>query len=161
MYKRRCRKVCWGVGEVREDVRKGVRSEVKEEIWGSVLGPHTLTHFPTPSLSSPHTPTPHVNTLPHSPHTLSTPIPTHLSLSPPHFPTPPPYLFPHLPSPPLHPNTLPHSPHTLSHIFPHSFNYVAKLQCYWYLTYFNWKIPIKFFTTTANFKSFGLGNVNF
>ena len=27
-YKRRCRKVCWGVGEVRADVGKGEGSEV-------------------------------------------------------------------------------------------------------------------------------------
>ena len=37
MYKRKCRKVCWGVGEVREDVGKGEGSKVKE-MWGSVLG---------------------------------------------------------------------------------------------------------------------------
>ena len=37
--------MCWGVGEVRGDVGKG---EVGEEMWGSVLGPHTQTHFPTP-----------------------------------------------------------------------------------------------------------------
>ena len=37
-FKRRCRKVCWGVWEVRGDVGKG---EVRK-MWGSVLGPHTL-----------------------------------------------------------------------------------------------------------------------
>ena len=31
-YERKCRKVCWGVGEVRGDVRKGEGSEVKEEM---------------------------------------------------------------------------------------------------------------------------------
>ena len=51
-----------------------------------------------------------------------------------HFHTPPPFLSPHpFPTRPLHPNTLPHSPHALSHtsphIFPNSFNYVAKLPC--------------------------------
>ena len=44
-YESRCRKVCWVVGEVRGDVGKG---EGSEEMWGSVLGPHPLTHFPTP-----------------------------------------------------------------------------------------------------------------
>ena len=47
----RCRKVCWCVKEVREDLGKG---EVREEMWGSVLGPHTQhisLHLPH---SSPH-----------------------------------------------------------------------------------------------------------
>ena len=140
-------------------------------MWGikSVLGPHTSTHFPTSSpLPSPH---PFLtrqrpNTFPHSPHTLSHTLPTHLSL-----PLPTPQLislhFPHAPhisshsSPdlPLHPNTLPYSPHALSHtsphILPHSFDYVAKLRS-------NSKSPIKFFTANGNLKScFGVGNVNF
>ena len=34
----------WGVGEVRGDVKKG---EMREEMWGSVLGPHTQIQFPT------------------------------------------------------------------------------------------------------------------
>ena len=109
-YERRCRKVCWGVGEVRGDVGKG---EVREEMRGSVLGPHTQTHFPTPlpflpphpfptcpilsPISFRHMPTHfpthpiHSPTLLHSPHT-----PTHFSTPPPT----PPYLFPQLPSPP-------------------------------------------------------------
>ena len=33
-YERRCRKVCWGVGEVRRDVGK---SEVREEMLGTVF----------------------------------------------------------------------------------------------------------------------------
>ena len=85
--------MCWGVREVRGDVGKGDG----REMWGSVLGPHTQTHFPTPLPTHPiHSPT-----LLHSPHT------------PTHFPTPPPtHLFPQLPSPParLHPNTLPTHP---------------------------------------------------
>ena len=66
---------CVGVWEVRGDVGKG---EVRE-MWGSVLGPHTLTHFPTP----PPFLSPHANTLPHSPHTLShTPPHTFFLISP-------------------------------------------------------------------------------
>ena len=42
-YERRRRKVCWGVREARGDVKKGEGSEVREEMWGSVLGPHTLS----------------------------------------------------------------------------------------------------------------------
>ena len=114
----RCRKVCWGVGEVKEDVGKDERSEVRDKMWGSVLGPHTLTHL---LHSSPHIPPPHTNALPthpiHSPHT-SLPPPT---------PQQTPYTSPHTqytsshssPNLPLHPNTLPHSPHALSpHLTP-------------------------------------------
>ena len=52
--------------------------EVREEMWGSALGPHTQTHFPTP----PPFLSPHANTLPQSPRTLyhTSPFPTHLSL---------------------------------------------------------------------------------
>ena len=118
--------MCWGVGEVRGDLGKGEWNEVRE-MWGSVLGSHTLTHFPTPPpFLYPH-PFPHANTLPH---------PTHLSLSTNTLsytsPTPP---IP-LPTAPLTspytPNTLPHSHHALFHITPHifhSFDYVAKLPC--------------------------------
>ena len=54
-FKRRCRKVCWGVGEVRGDVWKGEVREMWGSVGGSVLGPHTLTHFPRPpSFLSPH-----------------------------------------------------------------------------------------------------------
>ena len=123
--------------EVKGDVGKG---EMRE-MWGSVLGPHTLTHFsaPPPFLS------PLANTLPHSSHTFSCTLPYTSSHSSPHLP--------------LHPNTLPH-------IFPHSFNYVAKLPYHAtmlpYLNKFKWKSSIKFFMTTRNLKScFGVGNVNF
>ena len=129
----RCRKVCWGVGKVRGDVGKG---EVRKEMWGSVLGPHTLTHFPTP----PHILSPHADTLPlpiHSltpspltPYTLphfSTPQTSFLISphTPRHFPTPPPTPLPTAPliSPytvtpqhtsPLIPCTLPTSSPTVS-----------------------------------------------
>ena len=42
-YEGRCRKVCWGVGEVRRDVGKGEGSEERWEMWGSVLGPHSFS----------------------------------------------------------------------------------------------------------------------
>ena len=96
------------------------------------LIPYTLPHFSTPHtsfLTSPHTPT-------HFP-TPPIPLPTATLTShytPTHFPT--------------HPM---HSPH----IFPHSFDYVAKLPCD-DVTLINltglWKSPIKFFTTTGYFK---------
>ena len=107
--------------------------------------PLTPIHFSTHPYTFPHfsSSTPHTSFLTH-PH------------APTHFPTPPPYLFPQLSSPPLLPNTLPHSPHALSHIFPHSFDYVAKLPCD-DVTVVNltglWKNPIKFLTTTGNLKS--------
>ena len=124
--------MCWGVGKVRGDVGKG---EMRKEMWGSVLGPHTLTHFPTPPHILSHTPTHFL-----SPYTLLPPFPlTPYTL--PHFSTPHtsflisptvphpktfPYTSPHTsshssPDLPLHPNTLPHSYHALS---PHS---VARL----------------------------------
>ena len=136
----RCRKVCWGVGKVRGDVGKG---EVRKEMWGSVLGPHTLTHFPTP----PHILSPYANTLllpihsltpsPLTPYTLphfSTPHTSFLISphTPRHFPTPPPHFFPQLPAPLMSPYTPTHFPtHPMHspHIFPHSFDYVAKLPC--------------------------------
>ena len=145
---------------------------------GSVLEPHTLTHFPTPPLFlSPHF-LPHANTLPHSPHTPSrtSPLPTHLSLlisTPQHtslHSTPPStspiplqssHSFSHLA---LHPNTLPHSPHALSHTSTHSLDYVAKLPCDELTLNLTglWKSPIKFFMTTRNLMScFGVDNVNF
>ena len=112
--------------EVRGDVGKG---EVREEMWESVLGPHTQTHFPTPPpFLSPH-PVPtceHTSPLtpytqPHpSPH-FSTPhtsllTPQHTSL---HLPPHPPYLFPQLPSPPPTPqHTSPLTPCTLPHLSP-------------------------------------------
>ena len=142
-------------------------------MWGikSVLGPHTLTHFPTSSpLPSPHSfPTrQHISpltpyTFPHPPHT--SPLPTYLSLPPstpkhislhlPHTPHISSYSSPDLP---LHPNTLPYLPHALSHILPHSFDYVAKLPS----TVYNSKSPKKIFTAPGNLKScFGVGNTNF
>ena len=122
-YERRCRKVCWVVGEVRVDIRKG---EVRE-MWGSVLGPHTLTHFTTPppflsphpspsrqhtspftAYTFPHFSTPHTSFLTH-PHT-----PTHFLTSPPT------HLFPQLPSFPTTPqNTSPLTPCTLPHLSAH------------------------------------------
>ena len=123
----RCRKVCWGVGEVRGDVGKG---EGIEEVWISVLGPHILTHSHTlPPFLSPH-PFPHANTLSHSPHTVfhtpphSSPLDPHLSyLTSPHTPTHfPPYLLPQLPSPPatpLHTSQSPFTPCTHPHLSPH------------------------------------------
>ena len=116
-YERRCRKVCWGMGEVRVDVRKG---EVREEMWESVLGPHTLTHFPTPHpFLSPH-PSPSLQhtspltpyTFPHpSPHfsTLHTSFLTH-PLTPTHFPTPPPTPPIPLPTAPYNPTHFPTHP---------------------------------------------------
>ena len=81
-----------GVGEVRGDVRKG---EGREEMWGSVLGLHTQTHF-TPKHTS-------LN-LPHSSSHMPTHFPTHPTLL--HSP----HIFPYLPP---HPNTLPYTfPHT-------------------------------------------------
>ena len=149
--------------------------KVRKEIWGSVLGPHTLTHFPTPLhiLSS------HANTLPlpiHSP----TPLPTHPIHSttllhsshvfpylPPH-PKTFPYTFPHTsshssPDLPLHLNTLPHSSHALSPHLPPQFRLCGEVTMWrCHLNKFDWKSPIKFFTTTGNLKScFGVGNVNF
>ena len=122
-------------------------------VGGSVLGPHTLTHFsrPPPFLS------PQANTLPDSPHTGTLshtpphtfPLPTHLSLplptpqhTSPHTPhTSSPYHLPtHLSLPlPTPQHTSPHtSPYTPTHfptnpmhspyIFLHSFDYVAKLR---------------------------------
>ena len=123
-YERRCRKVCWGVGEVRGDVGKG---EGSEEMWGrvggSVLGPHTLLYtssipLPTRQHIFPFTPF----TLPHpsshfsTPHTsfLTSPTPQHTSL---HLP---PYLFSQLPSPPpTYQHTSPFTPCTLPHLSPH------------------------------------------
>ena len=155
--------MCWGVGKVRGDVRKG---EMREEMWGSVLGTHTLTHFPTPPLFlSPH-PSPsrqHTSLL--TPYTFPQPYPHIFPYSSPH-PSTLPYISHHSsPYLPLHPSTLPHSPHAFSHIFLHSLNYVAKLPCD-DVTLINltglWKSSIKFSTTTRNLKScFGVGNVNF
>ena len=171
--------MCWGVGEERVDVRKG------EKMWGSkggsVLGPLTLTHFPTlPPFLSPHSSPSHQHTSPLTPYTFPHPSPyfstPHTSfLTHPHtlthFPTPPPtppvplptapltcpYTPTHFPTHPMHSPTDPH--------LPPSLDYVAKLPCddvaFVNLTGL-WKSSIKFFTTTGNLKScFGVGNVNF
>ena len=109
-----------------------------------------------------------VNTLPHSPHTLSHTPPhtsflTHSHKTPQHTSLHlPPYLFLQLLSPPPTPqHTSPLTPCTL----PHSLDYVAKLPCD-DVTLINltglWKSSIKFFMTTGNLKScFGVGNANF
>ena len=107
----RCWKVCWGVGEVKGDVGKGEGSEMREEMWRSVLGPsNTLPYtssipLPTCQHTSPLTP----YTLPHfsTPHTSMLTSP-HTSL---HLP---PYHFPPLPLPPPTPqHTSPLNPCTL------------------------------------------------
>ena len=172
----RCRKVCWGVKEVRGDVGRGEGGDV-----GKYVGAAHPAHFPTPPpFLSPH-PFPtrqHTSSLhtlfhtpPHSSHnTLPHFSTSHTSFltsphTPTHFPTPPiplptasltsPYTPTHFPTHPMH------SPH----IFPHSFDYVAKLPCD-DITLINltglWKSPKKIFTTTRNLKfCFGVGTVNF
>ena len=141
-------------------------------MWGSVLGPHTPTHFTTPfPFLSPHPSPSCQHTSPLTAYTFthfSTPHTSFLTHPhiPTHFPTPPPtHLFPQLPSPPPTPqHTSPLTPCTLPHL-PPSLDYVAKLPCddvaLIKLTGL-WKSPIKFLTTTGNLKShFGIGNVNF
>ena len=105
-YERRCRKVCWDVGEVRGDVGKGGGGRrCGEACWGSTHK-HTSLHLPH---SSPHMPT-HFPTHPiHSP----TPLPTLLHS---------PHVFPYLPP---HPNTLPcTSPHTPLPTAPFTSRYI-------------------------------------
>ena len=158
-------------------------------MWGSVkrsvLGPHTLTHFPTPNLFlSPHPSPSRQHTSPLTPHTFPHPFPhfstphtsflTHL-YTPTLFPTQytSPHIphtcsvFPQLPSPPPTPqHTSPLTPCTLPHLYPHlphSLDYVAKLPCDKLTLNLTglWKSPIKF-STTRNLKScFGVDNVNF
>ena len=95
-YERRCRKACWGVGEVREDVRKGEVGDVGKCETKCVGAPHS-------------------NTLPYiSP----IPLPTSLPLTLTHFPTPLPALLhsPHIfPYSSTHPNTLPYTVHLPPH----------------------------------------------
>ena len=160
-YERRCRKVCCGVGEVRGDVRKNEGSEVREEIWGSVLGPHTLTHFPTPSsFLYPHLSRSCQHTSPLTPYT-SLLIHPHTSFlthphTPTHFPTPPPHLFPHLPPTPQPTSSL--TPCTLPHLSPHlppQFGLCGKVtmrRCY--LHKLNWTVekPDKNFYNNQEFK---------
>ena len=149
--------MCWGMGEVRVDVKKGEGGDVGR----CVRDPHpntlpytspiplptslplTSTHFPTHPI---HFPTP-LPTLLHSPHIFpySSPHPNTL-----------PYTFhisfrssPHLP---LHPNTLPHSPHAFSPtvwIMWQSYH-VTML----YLNKFNWTVekPDKIFYHNREFK---------
>ena len=109
-------------GKVRVERRCG---ELKV-CWGSIPQYISL-HLPH---SPPHMLYPHAYTLPHSPHTLSHTLPTHLSLPPPtpqhiflHL-SPHPHIYSHSsPDLPLHPNTLPYLLHALSltspHILPH------------------------------------------
>ena len=153
--------MCWGMGEVRVDVKKGEGGDVGR----CVRDPHpnTLPYtspIPLPTslpLTSTHFPT-------HPIH-FPTPLPTHLSLlipTPQHTSLHLPYLFPQLPPPPPTPQ---HTSPLTPCILPHSLDYVAKLPCD-DVTLINltglWKSPIKFFTTTGNLKScFGVGNVNF
>ena len=97
------------VGGGRGDVGRGMRGGVgkvkgREEMWGSVLGPHTQIHFPTP----PPFLSPHANTLSQSPHTgrLSHTPPHTSFLASPHTPTqfstPPPIPLPTTPYTPTH-----------------------------------------------------------
>ena len=101
---RRCRKVCGDVGE-------GEGNEIREEMWVSVLGPHTLIHFPHLAIPLPT----HQHTSPLTPYTLPHPSQRIFPCFPPH-PNTFPYTSPHTsshssPHLPLHPNTLPnHSP---------------------------------------------------
>ena len=146
-------------------------------MWGikSVLGPRTSTHFPT----SPPFPSPHAYTLPHSPHTLSHTLPTHLSLPPPtsqhislHLPPHPPIFFPQLPWPPPTPqHTSLFTPCTLPTSYP-TFQLCGKATkkpdknfygpIKFFTKIYNSKSSIKFFTATGNLQScFGVGNVNF
>ena len=130
-YERRCKKVCWGVGEVSGDVGKSEGGNVGK----CVRAPHlntlpctSLIPFLTRQHTSPLTP----YTLPHPYPHFSSPHTSFLSSlhTPTHFPTPlptAPLTSPYTPT-----NTFPHSPHALSHTFPtssHSFDYVAKLPC--------------------------------
>ena len=135
----------------------------EEVCWGPTPY-HTSLHLPH---SSPHTPTQFPTLAIHS----ITPLPTLLhSLHifpylPTHFPAPPPtppYLLPQLPSPPPTPkHTSSLTSCTLPHL-PPQFRLCGEVtlrRCY--LNKFNWKSPIKFFTTTGNLKScFSVGNVN-
>ena len=88
-----------------------MQGKVREEMWGSVLGPHTLTYFSTP----PPFLSPRANTLPYSPHIFPY-LPTH-------FPTPPPTPpIPLLTAPltsPYNPTHFPTNPCTLPHLYPH------------------------------------------
>ena len=124
----RCKKVCWGVGEMLGEVWGvekcwGRRGKVLGEVWESLLGcfkgglvgfsmplftlPHIFFHFPIPqhtfSYLSQHFPT----------------TPTLLLLPPPHPNT----LFTPLPTSPLR-LLFPH-PNTLSHIFFNTFPHLS------------------------------------
>ena len=72
-YEKRCRKVCWDVGEVRGDVRKGEGGDV-----GKCVG------------------APHPKTLSY---TSPIPLPTSLPLTPTHFPAHPIHFPTHISTP--------------------------------------------------------------
>ena len=119
----------WGCGGGNGRCRKDEGNDVRE-MWESVLRPHTLIHFPTPPpFLSPHSFPTRQHTSPLTPYTLPHPYP--------HFSTPhtsflaSPHTLTHFPTPTPTPQHTSHSPHALSHssphIFPHSFDYVAKL----------------------------------
>ena len=108
------------------------------------LSPYTFSHpYPLSPFTLPHFSTSHTSflNLPPHPNTFPTPLPI-APLTSPYTPT-------HFPTNPMH--------------SPHSFDYVGKLPCdHVNPNKFNWKSPIKFFTTTGNLKScFGVANVNF
>ena len=125
-----------GCGEVRGDVGKGEGGDVGmcgRKCVGAPH-PHTLPYtspipLPTRQHTSPLTPYSLPHPFPHfsTPHTSFLTF-QHTSLHLLHTTHTSSHSSPHFP---LHSNTLPHSPHALFHtspyIFPHSFDYVAKL----------------------------------
>ena len=100
--------------QLRGDVEKG---KVREDMWGKVLGPHTLTHFPKPPpflLAHPFPTRQHASPL--TLYTLPHPFPhifLYLPHTPTHFPTPPPTPSIPLPTVPLT------SPYTPTHFPTH------------------------------------------
>ena len=132
-----------------------------------LLGPHTLIHFPTPTpFLSPHSFPTRQHTSPLTPFTLPHPSPHIFPCLPPHpnalpipLPTAP-LTFPYTPT------HFPLTPCTLPHFYPHlppQFRLCGEVTTWrCYLHKFNWQIPINFFTTTGNLKSFlGASSVNF
>ena len=99
--------------------RKGEGNEVREEMWGSVLGPHPNTVPYTSPIPLPI----RQHTFPHSPHTLSH-TPPHISFlasphTPAHFTTPPPTPLPTAPlTSPYTPTHFPLTQCTLPHLPP-------------------------------------------
>ena len=134
-------------------------------VGGSVLGPHTQTHFLTsPPFLFPHPSPTSQHASPLTPYTLLHPRPHIFPYLPPH-PNTLPNTSPHIPhtsyhcSPHLPLHISPLTPCTLPHLSPHlppQFGLVAKLPCE-DVTLINstvlWKSPIKLFTTTRNLKS--------